>query len=231
MRRSPPSFLLCCTIAALSAQAAVAQGESYMALVGELVGAVESPRVVMETCVARKSGRRGDLQPAFEAWRARHAALLTQVDAHLARADARLRAENPDSGARSVADAMNRILQRRYESLDAAALRQLCGRYPRCCARRTSRCRRRFRACCSAWSRRSGHRSRSHRAEPRRRRAQPTGGLPALGSGPALWRFTARPQGLPPFAALHKLGSFGRESTARPKSCRSTRRLRSKGIG
>ncbi len=25
---------------------------------------------------------------------------------------------------------MNRILQRRYESLDAAALRQLCGRYP-----------------------------------------------------------------------------------------------------
>ena len=120
MRRSPPSFLLCCTIAALSAQAAVAQGESYMALVGELVGAVESPRVVMETCVARKSGRRGDLQPAFEAWRARHAALLTQVDAHLARADARLRAENPDSGARSVADAMNRILQRRYESLDAA---------------------------------------------------------------------------------------------------------------
>ena len=86
MRRSPPSFLLCCTIAALSAQAAVAQGESYMALVGELVGAVESPRVVMETCVARKSGRRGDLQPAFEAWRARHAALLTQVDAHLARA-------------------------------------------------------------------------------------------------------------------------------------------------
>lgn len=130
MRRGFLSLLPCCALAALSTGAAVAQGESYMALVGELVGAVESPRVVMETCVARKSGRRGELQPAFEAWRARHGTLLGQVDAQLARADARLRADNPDSGARSVADAMNRILQRRYESLDAAALRQLCGRYP-----------------------------------------------------------------------------------------------------
>ena len=129
MRRSFPSWPLCCALAALSAGTAVAQGESYMTLVGELVGAVESPRVVMETCIARKAGRRGDLQPAYDGWRARHADLLARVDAQLTRADARLRAENPDSGARSVADAMNRILQRRYESLDAAALRQLCGRY------------------------------------------------------------------------------------------------------
>ena len=37
--------------------------------------------------------------------------------------------DNPAAGAGSVAEAMTRILQRRYESLDAAGLRQLCGRY------------------------------------------------------------------------------------------------------
>jgi hypothetical protein len=100
-----------------------------MTLVGELVGAVDSPRVVMETCVARKAGRRDQFQPAYEAWRARHAALFTAVDEQLSRADARLRRDNPDAGASSVAAAMTRILQRRYDALDASGLRQLCGRY------------------------------------------------------------------------------------------------------
>lgn len=121
-------LLLSASFAAWSATA-YAQEPPYMTLVGELAGAVESPRVVMETCVARKSGRRGEYLPAYEAWRTRHAALLAEVDAQLARADARLKRDNPASGANSVADAMTRILQRRYESLDASALRQVCGRY------------------------------------------------------------------------------------------------------
>ena len=108
---------------------ALAQQPPYMTLVGELVGAVDSPRVVMETCVARKVGRREQFQVAYDAWRARHAGVLAQVDEQLSHADARLRRDNPAAGTGSVAEAMTRILQRRYEALDAAGLRQLCGRY------------------------------------------------------------------------------------------------------
>ncbi|MCU0759658.1 MAG: hypothetical protein MUF07_10770 [Steroidobacteraceae bacterium] len=130
MRISLSCLLLAGAIAMVSVPPGRAEDVPYMTLAGELAGAVESPRVVLEACVARKAGRRGDYQAAYEAWRARHATLLTQVDAQLARADARLRRDNPAAGASSVADAMTRILQRRYESLDAAALRQLCSRYP-----------------------------------------------------------------------------------------------------
>lgn len=123
---SPIALLLLCTSTIVPA---VAQQAPYMTLVGELVGAVDSPRVVLETCVARKAGRREPLQGAYDAWRARHATLLAQVDAQLSQADARLRRDNPDAGAGSVAEAMTRILRRRYEALDAAGLRQLCSRY------------------------------------------------------------------------------------------------------
>ncbi len=127
-RRFPSlaALLLLCTPAIAPA---VAQQPPYMTLVGELVGAVESPRVVMETCVTRKAGRREQLKSAYDGRRARHAPLLAQVDEQLSHADARLRRDNPAAGAGSVAEAMTRILQRRYESLDAAGLRQLCGRY------------------------------------------------------------------------------------------------------
>ena len=108
---------------------ALAQQPPYMTLVGELVGAVDSPRVVMETCVTRKAGRREQLKSAYDGWRARHAPLLAQVDEQLSHADARLRRDNPAAGAGSVSEAMTRILQRRYDALDAAGLRQLCGRY------------------------------------------------------------------------------------------------------
>jgi hypothetical protein len=130
MRHLLPCLLSTTLFAATSAAPALAEDVPYMTLAGELAGAVESPRVVMEACVARKSGRRGDYQPAYEAWRSRHATLLAQVEAQLARADARLKRDNPGAGANSVAEAITRILQRRYESLDAAALRQLCERYP-----------------------------------------------------------------------------------------------------
>ena len=131
----PVSSLLIGLVIALPATAgaqavSLVQGQPYMAMVGELVGAIESPRVVMETCVAGRAGRRAEYQRAYEAWRTRHASVLAQVEAQLARADERLQRDNPESGARSVADAMNRILQRRYESLDPGPLRQLCDRYP-----------------------------------------------------------------------------------------------------
>ena len=56
-RRFPSlaALLLLCTPAIAPA---VAQQPPYMTLVGELVGAVDSPRVGMETCVTRKAGRR-----------------------------------------------------------------------------------------------------------------------------------------------------------------------------
>jgi hypothetical protein len=125
--RSLPALLslLCIPVAA----PALAQQPPYMTLVGELVGAIDSPRVVMETCVTRKAGRREALKASYDAWRARHAPLLAQVDEQLSHADARLRRDNPAAGTGSVAEAMTRILQRRYDALDAAGLRQLCGRY------------------------------------------------------------------------------------------------------
>lgn len=128
MRRDPLLALLLVAGSTLAGPT-FAQDQPYMALVGELAGAVESPRVVMETCVARRSGRRSDYQSAYETWRGRHAALLAQVDAQFVRADARLRRDNPGAASASVVEAMSRILQRRYESLDATQLRQLCGRY------------------------------------------------------------------------------------------------------
>ncbi len=109
--------------------AAQGQGKSYMILVGDLVGAVEGPRVVQDVCVSRFPKRRADFEGAYAEWRARHGDLLKAVDEQVVRANARLRSQGAPADA-SVVTTIDAILHRQFDSLDAAGARKLCDSYP-----------------------------------------------------------------------------------------------------
>jgi len=112
------------------ASAAVAEeGRPYMMLVGDLVGAVEAPRLVQNTCVSRFPKRRAEFTEAYSAWRARHEDLLKAVDEQVARANARLERQGSPPGT-SVVTTVSGILQRPFDALDTAKARKLCDSYP-----------------------------------------------------------------------------------------------------
>jgi hypothetical protein len=111
---------------AVSAQG---QGKSYMILVGDLVGAVEGPRVVQDVCVARFPKRRAEFEGAYSDWRARHAELLKAVDDQVVRANARLRSQGAPPDA-SVVTTVDAILHRQFDTLDAGKAKKLCDSYP-----------------------------------------------------------------------------------------------------
>jgi hypothetical protein len=111
------------------AASATGQGKSYMMLVGDLVGAVETPRLIQEVCGSRFPKRRTEFADAYSQWRARHEDVLKAIDEQVARANVRLERQGAPPGA-SVVTTINGILQRRFDTLDAAGIRQLCGAYP-----------------------------------------------------------------------------------------------------
>jgi hypothetical protein len=116
-------------LAAAGLAAAQGQGKSYMILVGDLVGAVEGPRVVQDVCVSRFPKRRAEFEGAYADWRTRHGDLLKAVDEQVVRANTRLRSQGAPPDA-SVVTTIDAILHRQFDSLDAANARKLCDTYP-----------------------------------------------------------------------------------------------------
>jgi hypothetical protein len=111
------------------AVSAPGQGKSYMMLVGDLVGAVETPRLIQEVCGSRFPKRRTEFADAYSQWRTRHEELLKAIDEQVARANVRLERQGAPPGA-SVVTTIDGILQRRFDTLDASRTKQLCDAYP-----------------------------------------------------------------------------------------------------
>jgi len=116
-------------LGAVCAATAAEQPKSYMMLVGDLVGAVEGPRVVQDVCVSRFPKRRAEFVDAYTAWRTRHADLLKAVDEQVVRANARLKSQGAPPEA-SVVTTVDGILHRQFDNLDGAKARKLCDSYP-----------------------------------------------------------------------------------------------------
>jgi hypothetical protein len=121
------SFSLCLLLG--TAWAAEPGGKSYMMLVGDLVGAVEGPRVVQQVCVSRFPKRRMEFEGAYLAWRDRHGDLLKAVEERIGQANARLAQQGAPAGT-SVVTTIDGILRRQFDTLDAAKARKLCDSYP-----------------------------------------------------------------------------------------------------
>jgi hypothetical protein len=123
------SRVACLLLGAVCAAPAAEQGKSYMMLVGDLVGAVEGPRVIQEVCISRFPKKRAEFEAPYAAWRARHADMLKAIDEQVARANARLvnQGASPET---SVVTTVDGILQRQLGPLDNAKARKLCDSYP-----------------------------------------------------------------------------------------------------
>jgi hypothetical protein len=119
----------CLLLGVVLSASAAEQSKSYMMLVGDLVGAVEGPRLIQEVCGAKIPKRRKEFSEAYLAWRARHEDVLKAIDAQVVRANVRLEQQGAPPGA-SVVTTIDGILQRRFDALDAAKTRQLCDAYP-----------------------------------------------------------------------------------------------------
>ena len=116
-------------LGAAGAAPALEQGRPYMMLVGDLVGAVETPRLVQDVCVSRFPKRRMEFTDAYSAWRVRHEELLKAIDEQVVRANARLERQGAPPGT-SVVTTISERLQRPFDALDAAKGRKLCDSYP-----------------------------------------------------------------------------------------------------
>jgi hypothetical protein len=105
------------------------QGKPYMALVGDLVGAVAGPRVIQDVCVSRFPKRRMEFEEAYSAWRTRHDDVLKAIDEQVVRANIRLERQGAPPGT-SVVTTIDGILHRQFDTLDTARARKLCDTYP-----------------------------------------------------------------------------------------------------
>jgi len=102
-----------------------AAGQSYMSLAGELVGAVESLRMLRDICAEVAPASAAQNTRAYEEWAARNSDLLTRVKTQRDRMDERL----PKSTAEVVALLQSR-LSAQLRAASADSQRRLCARYP-----------------------------------------------------------------------------------------------------
>lgn len=119
-------------VAIAAAAAAFAESKSHLQLVGELVGAVESPRIIQGFCASRQPKSASRYAKAYSEWRARHATIIEAVDAQVVRADARLQRERSPGAdpAATTVTAITQILQRRLDTYTGEQIRQVCDAYP-----------------------------------------------------------------------------------------------------
>jgi len=116
------------------AQPAQPSGSSYMDLVGQLFGSVESPRLIRDFCAARSPGTASENARLYDEWRSRHLELLEAVAIQVAHAEVRLTQQNPPVEAKSF----DQIRSNMAAQLDASMkerspewIVQFCRTYPR----------------------------------------------------------------------------------------------------
>jgi hypothetical protein len=135
MRRAAPKFVLLVGALICAPIVVDAAGQSYMSLVGELVGSVESLRMLRDICASSTPETATQNAKAYEAWAKRHADLLASVQIQRSRADVRLAkqaAANP--GAPKSTEDVVAILRERLAtqlSLSSPEVRKAtCSKYP-----------------------------------------------------------------------------------------------------
>ncbi len=111
----------------------IAAGQPYMSLVGELLGAVESPRMVRDFCAAKSPATVRENAQAFEAWHTRHTDLLSAVELQVERANQRLKRQGAPGGERPIAalyDLANRQIATVLGGKSAQDIASFCRAYP-----------------------------------------------------------------------------------------------------
>ena len=126
-RHAPFAFLI-------AAQLALASGKSYMDLVGELFGSVESPSLIRDFCATRSPGTASENARLYDEWRSRHLDLLEAVAIQVAHADVRLAHQNPPADAESFAQIRSNMKAKIEESMRQKSpewIVQFCSTYPK----------------------------------------------------------------------------------------------------
>lgn len=112
-----------------------AAGQSYMSLVGELVGKVESLRMLRDHCAAAAPETAVKNAKAYEAWAERNAGLIAQVQTQRERADTRIlkqAADNPSApkSTTKIVAILQRGVFAQLASTDIESQRTMCAQYP-----------------------------------------------------------------------------------------------------
>jgi hypothetical protein len=135
MLRIAPKYLLLFAAALVTPASINAAGQSYMSLVGELVGSVESLRVLRDVCAHSAPETATRNARAYEAWTERNATLLVSVQTQRRRADVRLakQAEKNPGSPKSTEEIMVLLQERLASQMSQAgpeALKEACSKYP-----------------------------------------------------------------------------------------------------
>jgi hypothetical protein len=112
--------------------AASAAGKSYMTLVGELIGAVEGPRLTRDSCAVHVPSTADENARLYEVWRMRHKDLLDAVAEQVARANVRLKKQGAPGGDETIKGLIETASQRIEQTMSAVTPDQaaeFCGHY------------------------------------------------------------------------------------------------------
>jgi len=124
---------MACLVFALAPAFALAEGKSYMTLVGELVGAAEAPRMIRDYCANRAPGTAVENARLYEGWATRHKDLLGAVAEQLSRANVRLQKQGAPGGERPIEFMRKFAAQQLEQALDGmtpADVVKFCSAYP-----------------------------------------------------------------------------------------------------
>lgn len=113
--------------------AAFAEGKSYMALVGELMGSIESPRMIRDYCAANSPDTAAENSRLYEAWKERHKELLQAIADQVARANIRMKKQGAGGGdepSKVMVATAEKSLTERMQQLTPDQLKQLCAGFP-----------------------------------------------------------------------------------------------------
>jgi hypothetical protein len=118
----------------IGSEATRAAGESYLTLVGELLGAVESPRLIRDACATRFPSTAKENSQLYDAWKSRHKALLDSIAEQVRRANVRLKKQGAPGGdepSRAMVEALGQGLEQSISEMTPDQIARFCGRYPK----------------------------------------------------------------------------------------------------
>jgi hypothetical protein len=135
MLRAAPKYLILFAAAVVTPVASNAAGQSYMSLVGELVGEVESLRMLKDICAHSAPETATQNARAYEAWAKRNDALLVSVQTQRRHADVRLAKQaEKNPGAPKSTEEIIALLQERLATqlsqVGPQAQKETCAKYP-----------------------------------------------------------------------------------------------------
>ena len=116
------------------AQLALASGKSYMDLVGQLFGFVESPQLVRDFCATRSPQTASRNARLYDEWRSRNSKLLDAVATQVAHAEIRLARQNPPADAKSFDEIRGNMKTKLEDTLQQQTpewIDGFCAAYPK----------------------------------------------------------------------------------------------------